>query len=266
MSIEATGLGSGGLQGIWPHKGRGVTSRVANMMLKEMDADADGKLSQTETGLSETAFKGLDTDEDGSVSRKELKAGLRSRRDQLMSMLEQGPDEGDDSTAQQTGQTGQTGQVGAAAGLVKNILSKRDADADGTLSEEEAGLSSTTFDSFDTNQDGVLSAEELAAGFDKMFETIRALRDMMGNEEHAGPGAMQRAVAAYKGQMSGLMKGLFETETDSTGAETSGTASDTAATGTVATDTATTGTGTAGTTTAGTGTTESTTSGISATV
>lgn len=274
MSIEATGLGSGGLQGIWPHKGRGVTSRVANMMLKEMDADADGKLSQTESGLSETAFKGLDTDEDGSVSRKELKAGLRSRRDQLMSMLEQGPDEGDDSTAQQTGQTGQTGQagqVGAAAGLVKNILSKRDADADGTLSEEEAGLSSTTFDSFDTNQDGVLSAEELAAGFDKMFETMRALRDMMGNEEHAGPGAMQRAVAAYKGQMSGLMKGLFETETDSAGAETSGTAPDTAATGTaatgtVATDTATTGTGTAGTTTAGTGTTESTTSGISATV
>ena len=266
MSIEATGLGSGGLQGIWPHKGRGVTSRVANMMLKEMDADADGKLSQTESGLSETTFKGLDTDEDGSVSRKELKAGLRSRRDQLMSMLEQGPDEGDDSTAQQTGQTGQAGQVGAAAGLVKNILSKRDADADGTLSKEEAGLSSTTFDSFDTNQDGVLSAEELAAGFDKMFETMRALRDMMGNEEHAGPGAMQRAVAAYKGQMSGLMKGLFETETDSAGAETSGTASDTAATGTVATDTATTGTGTAGTTTAGTGTTESTTSGISATV
>lgn len=88
----------------------------------------------------------------------------------------------------------------------------------------------------------------------------------MGNEEHAGPGAMQRAVAAYKGQMSGLMKGLFETETDSAGAETSGTASDTAATGTVATDTATTGTGTTGTTTAGTGTTESTTSGISATV
>ncbi len=259
MSIEATGLGSGGLQGIWPHKGRGVTSRVANMMLKEMDADADGKLSQTESGLSETAFKGLDTDEDGSVSRKELKAGLRSRRDQLMSMLEQGPDEGDGTSTQQTGQTGQTtqaGQVGAADGLVKNILSKRDANADGTLSEEEAGLSSTTFDSFDTNQDGVLSAEELAAGFDKMFETMRALRDMMGNGEHAGPGAMQRAVAAYKGQMSGLMKGLFETGTGSTGAETSGTTSNTAATGTIATDTAT----------VGTGTTESTTSGLSATV
>lgn len=268
MSIEAAGLGNGGVQGIWPRKGRGVTSRVANMMLQEMDADADGQLSQTESALSETAFKGLDTDGDGSVSRKELKAGLRSRREELMSLLEQGPDEGDDTSSQQAGQTGQTGQswqsgqtgqsghAGAADGLVKNILSKRDADADGTLSEDEAGLSSTTFDTFDTNQDGVLSAEELAAGFDKMFETMRALRDMMGNEEHAGPGAMQRAVAAYKGQMSGLMKGLFETGADDTEAETSGTTSDTAASGTES----------AGTTTAETGTTGSTTSGLSATV
>lgn len=223
MSIEAAGLGSGNMQGIWPRKGKRAASNVANMMLNELDADDDGQLSLTESGLSETAFKGLDTDGDGDISRKELKAGLRSRRDQLMAMLEQGPDAGDD----ETGVT-QSGAAGSpASSFAASILTKRDADGSGSLSKDESGLQASAFDAFDTNKDGTLSAEELSTGIDQMFESMRALREMLGDGEKTGMGSMQRAVAAYKGQMGELLKGLFESQaaTGATTATTTGNAS-----------------------------------------
>lgn len=45
---------------------------MANYAMALYDANADGKLSQDEFGLSEDAFKAIDTDQSGQVSHAEL--------------------------------------------------------------------------------------------------------------------------------------------------------------------------------------------------
>lgn len=155
MEIESsTGIASTDWSS-WRSRGKGrATSRLASAMMDELDSDDDGKLSASETPLSQTAFGALDTDGDGAISMRELRAGLRSKRDELIHLMGEDSANGD----QTTGPTAEQ-----AAGVAALLLKNGDKDGDGSLSASEAELSDDVFGGLDTDRDGKLSSAELAA-------------------------------------------------------------------------------------------------------
>lgn len=173
MSIEHCGGVSCDGWGPWRNRGRGrATSRLAKAMMEELDADDDGSLSSTETPLSEAAFAALDEDGDGAVTTRELRAGLRSKRDELIDLM-RAEAEGETGTGETPGATGPTAeQATAVAGL---LLEKGDADGDGALSAAETGLAGDVFTSLDTDGDGLLSSGELSTA--ALAGTIAATLD-----------------------------------------------------------------------------------------
>lgn len=173
MSIEHCGGVSCDGWGPWRNRGRGrATARLASAMMEELDADDDGSLSATESPLSEAAFAALDEDGDGAVTTRELRAGLRSKRDELIDLMraEAEGETGTDETPEATGPTAE--QAGAVAGL---LLEKGDADGDGALSAAETGLAGDVFTSLDTDGDGLLSSGELSTA--ALAGTIAATLD-----------------------------------------------------------------------------------------
>ncbi|EGY26986.1 EF hand family protein [Desulfovibrio sp. A2] len=160
MSIEHCGGVSCDGWGPWRNRGRGrATARLAKAMMEELDADDDGSLSATESPLSEAAFAALDEDGDGAVTTRELRAGLRSKRDELIDLM-RAESEGETGTGETPDAAGPTAeQAGAVAGL---LIEKGDADGDGALSAAETGLAGDVFTSLDTDGDGLLSSGELS--------------------------------------------------------------------------------------------------------
>ncbi|MBZ2172891.1 EF-hand domain-containing protein [Nitratidesulfovibrio sp. SRB-5] len=165
MNIENHGGISSSGWDPWHGRGRGVgrtTARLASAMMEELDADDDGSLSATESQLSESAFAALDKNGDGAVSSRELRAGLRSKRDELIDLMrsDTGTETGTGETPAPTATTGPTAeQASAVAGL---LIEKGDADGDGALSAAETGLAGDVFTSLDTDGDGLLSSGELS--------------------------------------------------------------------------------------------------------
>lgn len=166
MSIENHGGISSTGWDPWHGRGRRMgraTARLANTMMEELDADDDGSLSATESQLSEPAFAALDKNGDGAVSSRELRVGLRSKRDELIDLMRSDTDAetGSDGTPDSAVTAGPTAeQAAAVAGL---LIEKGDADGDGALSAAETGLAGDVFTSLDTDGDGLLSAGELSS-------------------------------------------------------------------------------------------------------
>lgn len=163
MSIENYGGISSTGWDPWHGRGRRMgkaTARLANAMMEELDADDDGSLSAGESQLSESAFAALDKNGDGAVTNRELRAGLRSKRDELIDLMnsETGGGTGTDETPAPAGPTAE--QAAAVAGL---LVEKGDADGDGALSAAETGLADNVFTSLDTDGDGLLSSGELSS-------------------------------------------------------------------------------------------------------
>lgn len=160
MSIEHCGGVSCDGWSPWRNRGRGrATARLAGAMMEELDADDDGSLSATESQLSETAFAELDKNGDGAVTTRELRAGLRSKRDELIDLM-RAESEGETGTGETPDAAGPTAeQAAAVAGL---LIEKGDADGDGALSAAETGLAGDVFTSLDTDGDGLLSSGELS--------------------------------------------------------------------------------------------------------
>lgn len=160
MSIEHCGGVSCDEWGPWRNRGRGrATARLARAMMAELDADDDGSLSATESPLSEAAFAALDEDGDGAVTTRELRAGLRSKRDELIDLM-RAEAQGETGTGETPDAVGPTAeQAGAVAGL---LIEKGDADGDGALSAAETGLAGDVFTGLDTDGDGLLSSGELS--------------------------------------------------------------------------------------------------------
>lgn len=141
-------------QGLWQHGSKKQVSRLARKMMRELDTDNDHKLSLSESGLSEEAFKKLDADSDGSVSGRELKAGVRNNRDKIIAMMEE--EQSQESTVSSEN----------AAAAVASFMKSADGNADGKFSEDEIGVSGKAFDALDTNKDGSVSADELQAAIE----------------------------------------------------------------------------------------------------
>lgn len=225
MSIENYGGISSTGWDPWHGRGRRMgkaTARLANAMMEELDADDDGSLSAGESQLSESAFAALDKNGDGAVTNRELRAGLRSKRDELIDLMnsETGGETGTDETPAPAGPTAE--QAAAVAGL---LVEKGDADGDGALSAAETGLADNVFTSLDTDGDGLLSSGELSSA--ALAGTIAATLD--------GKLAVRLTVPAAQ-QDTGT--------TDATDGGTDTTATTTA--GSTATDTASTQAGTVG--------------------
>ncbi len=240
MSIEHCG---GAFRNGWdPWHGRGrATPRLASAMMEELDADDSGSLSASEAQLSETAFAALDSDGDGDVSKRELRAGLRSKRDELTGLMRSGTDDATgtgETPAPATDATLTTaGTVGAMASrIAQRIVDILDADDGGGLSQPESGLDQNRFARLDTNGDGSVTANEFGGSLQQMLDVMGALhalssvaRNSYGRRAYGM--AAREAVERYEGNMGGLMAALFETApTGSTGA-TTGTSGAVAATG-----------------------------------
>jgi hypothetical protein len=56
---------------------------MADNLISSLDQDGDSALSLEESGLSQSSFDALDTNQDGVVSATELAAGLKAERKQM---------------------------------------------------------------------------------------------------------------------------------------------------------------------------------------
>ena len=131
---------------------------LISKLFSDLDADGSSGLSLEETGLSQSAFDAMDTNQDGSVSADELAAAMEKQR-QAMSG---------------SGQAHKGEHGGGSGNMAQNLFSDLDTDGSSSLSRDETGLSQSVFDAMDTNQDGSVSADELAAAMEKQRQAMGA--------------------------------------------------------------------------------------------
>jgi Ca2+-binding EF-hand superfamily protein len=161
------------------------TDAVNDALYKYLDADRDGKLSQSELAKAPTAFTRLDTDEDEMITAAELAPPPSRNFGYAVAFAPSMP-----RRAQPAAGPGffeiKPGQPTDA--LVKQLLTKYDKDRDGQLSLAESGLDLPTFDALDADQDGRLDAPELAGFFrrDADLELVARVGKIEAQESIAG--------------------------------------------------------------------------------
>lgn len=111
--------------------GRPPKGQIKQQMLKEFDADGDGKLSESERAAAKAAMeerKGkIDTNGDGTISEEERQAAQEARREQMRQKMDTDGD-GTVSDAERE----------AARKEMREEMRKRiDTDGDGEISEAE---------------------------------------------------------------------------------------------------------------------------------
>jgi hypothetical protein len=138
---------------------------MATNLMKKLDADSTGTISQAElekslqdasgsttSSSAESLMKGLDTDSDGSISKQELTDGLQKLSDQFDAQFNASRTTHADGARPPHG--GHGGPPPADGG----------GDASSTSSTSStSSASSTTYDPADVNQDGSVSADERLA-------------------------------------------------------------------------------------------------------
>lgn len=80
-----------------PHPGdpSKILDTIVNRLISQNDPDGDGDVdAQDLSGLSKDAFKALDADGDGKVSKNELKSAIQSQRDALKDAFQNGGRQG----------------------------------------------------------------------------------------------------------------------------------------------------------------------------
>lgn len=240
MSITAVGSGAWGQA---EAAGRmHLANRVARSMVAEQDANQDGSLSLSETGLSQASYSAIDGDGDGLLSSQELVSGLKDRKESLRNTLLSGVEGQSDPS-----QTGTSPVLGHLEALASSVAAGLDVDKNGSIGLEESGLTSEGFGKVDGDGDGILTAPEIANAIrDKRDEagvflqghtettaastetasvvtgtsTDPAVASSTSTETTTAPAGtaanqplhrrMQQALDAYKGRMGELMTGLFE--------------------------------------------------------
>ena len=163
---------------------------LAAKLFQDLDADESGGIGIKESGLSQSQFDALDTDQDGTVSLTELQAGLELQRQAFFtSMKMESGSTSATSTSTTSTSTGGSEQSQAQSllsaimngeplppppdgggnkdDLASKLFTDLDTDQSGGISVGESGLNQSVFDSMDTDQDGIVSMEELSASLEK---------------------------------------------------------------------------------------------------
>lgn len=137
---------------------------MASRLMTHKDADSSGTLSMDEISISEEAFAAADTDENGELNLDEL--------------IDYGPEMKDALRSQGMGRRPpgmhkMGGGQPSVEDMVSRLMENTDADENGTLSNDEIGVSEGLFAQVDTDEDGELNTEELT-------ENATVLRDALG--------------------------------------------------------------------------------------
>lgn len=159
MSISAVGsYGSYQTQQSYSVRGGGGGDFAARFA--EMDANGDGGLDISESGLSEDLFSKTDADGDGLLTYSDFASRMQS-----MAGQGRGP-----------------GGPGGAPPSAEEMISQLDANGDGELSADEFQIDSEMFSAIDSDGSGSLSQAELEAHQAAMEEQ----RAAMGQEGASG--------------------------------------------------------------------------------
>jgi Ca2+-binding EF-hand superfamily protein len=139
-------------------------AKISEKIIDIKDTDGDGAVGIEEFDKSEDKFKAIDTNSDGPINQDELFSHINENLQSL---------------------TQQPKMMGSfkhdSARIYEKILSKKDEDEDGTLSNSELNISEETFAAIDTNEDGVINSEEFKSHItDKVNSMISGLKNIGG--------------------------------------------------------------------------------------
>ena len=140
MSISAVG-GYGSYQTQQSYSVRGGGGGDFATRFAAMDANGDGSLDVSESGLSADTFTKTDSDGDGLLTYSDFTSQMQS-----MAGQGRGP-----------------GGPGGAPPPAEEMISQLDSDGDGELSAEEFAIDSEMFSAIDSDGSGGLSQAELEA-------------------------------------------------------------------------------------------------------
>ena len=139
------------------HHGKGGEDR-AERMLKRLDTDGDGKISQAEMLAQATkTFDRFDTDKNGEVSKAEVDAKREAFRDARKAFREVKATDGEArNAAREALQDARMDRMGA------RMFDRADADKNGTLTKAEMETAAAAlFKQRDRNGDGFITADEI---------------------------------------------------------------------------------------------------------
>lgn len=133
-------------------------------IISNNDEDGDGSLSLEEFGTSDKnskLFSEIDKDGDSLITAKEFQAHFDAKQAEMQSMSS-------------SALSALTSQSTLQLPNVNEMISNRDEDGDGALSEEEFGADEEVFSSIDSDGDGLISAEELQADMESRTQEFQS--------------------------------------------------------------------------------------------
>ena len=151
----------------------------AGFGLLQHDANGDGRLTRTEFDAAQKArFDAIDANRDGGVTPAEVQADRQARRENMRTQtikarfdaldtdrngqLSQAEFSLRPAADDRGGRHGRHHHAGGRGGVSKNMMSRIDANADGTISLGEfSARGAEAFARVDTNKDGVVTVKEL---------------------------------------------------------------------------------------------------------
>jgi Ca2+-binding EF-hand superfamily protein len=143
------------------------TKELTSTIVKEMDADENGALSNSEIDISEEVFAEIDTDEDAELSSDEL---------------------------------ADSGSILHDALHAQRLMEDHDENGDGVLTDDELDISTDVFGEIDTDSDGTLSKVEVEAGIQQLRPEKSYGR---GGDNMMMPGMTSGSGNQFMGSMSG---------------------------------------------------------------
>ncbi len=184
---------------------RGLSDVVTDALFRNLDRDADGKLSKEELAAAPVSLNRLDQDEDEIITQDEL-APQR--------FVNQGIFFGGGFGAGEGSFAG-TGFLDVTPGQPPTrqadaIMKHYDADKDGSLSAKEIGFDKEDFDALDANKNGALDAGEVAGFFGRPSDLELMLQAGKKASAPAKPGGILGGlVSAARGTTTETPVDLF---------------------------------------------------------
>ncbi|MBN1806795.1 MAG: EF-hand domain-containing protein [Sedimentisphaerales bacterium] len=178
-----------GIGSIGPPSAEKMSEKIFDMK----DTDSNGAISVEEFGKSEEKFNAIDANSDGLISQDELfnhiNENLQSRMNQPMMLGDFKPD---------------------PSKIYKEILSQKDEDGDGALSNSELNISEEMFAAIDTNQDGVINSEEFEAHITEKIGSMESGLEQIG--ENSDKSQMPPRIAGKKDESEDEEQSSSETD------------------------------------------------------